>query len=63
MNDPDPRVRAATVQALGDLDTAGALALIRRAAEGPDVSVRRDALDVLEELDDDAMFRAVLPVD
>ena len=61
--DPDPRVRATTVHAIGNLPASASRQLLRRAFDDPDETVRQAALDVLDELDDDALFHAVFPPD
>jgi HEAT repeat protein len=55
------RVRATAVAALGDLNGSHAVNIISQALRDPDPEVRERATELLEELNDDALFHALYP--
>ena len=61
LDDADPRVRAAALDSLVELNDEQTRSLIRTALQDPDPAVRARAMDVLQNLEDEAMFDALLP--
>ena len=61
IHDPDPLVRRAAVNSLGDIGDDYSVTVIREALEDPDEEVRQRAVEVIDEINDDAAFRALYP--
>ena len=61
IHDPNPIVRMAAINSLSDMGDVYSVSVIQQALQDPDEAVRERALEVIDEIDGDAAFRALYP--